>query len=78
MLSNVLVADLRHFLDLPDDTPGPARRLAEHLGCLVKAATAAEPGVAWVSALTCRRRPGNRRCAGRTIVRRADAAGPIA
>jgi len=74
----VLVADLRHFLDLPDDTPGPARRLAEQLGDLVKASTAAEPGAAWVSALTCQRRPGNRRCAGRMIVRRADPAGPIA
>lgn len=77
-LSSVLVADLRHFLDLPDDTPGPARRLAGQLGSLVKAATADEPGAAWVSALTCRRRPGNRRCAGRMIVRRADPAGPIA
>jgi hypothetical protein len=24
----MLVADLRHFLDLPNDAPGPARRLA--------------------------------------------------
>jgi len=77
-LSSVLVADLRHFLDLPDDIPGPARRLAERLGDLVKVATAEEPGVGWVSGLTCRRRPGPRRCAGRMIVRRADAAGPIA
>ena len=74
----MLVADLRHFLDLPDDTPGPARRLAEQLGDLVKAATAEDPGVAWVSALTCRRRPGHRRCVGRMIVRRADVDGPIA
>ena len=74
----MLVADLRHFLDLPDDAPGPARLLAEQLGDLVKAGTAEEPGVAWVSGLICRRRPGHRRCTGRMIIRRADAAGPIA
>jgi hypothetical protein len=74
----VLVADLRHFLDFPHDTPGPARRLAEHLRCLVRAATTGEAGAGWVSALPCRRRPGNRRCAGRMIVRRDDRPGPIA
>ena len=40
-----MVTDLHHFLDLPQDTPGPARRLAEHLSNIVRAATAgdAEP-----------------------------------
>jgi len=28
----MLVTDLRHLLDLPEDTPGPARRLAQYLG----------------------------------------------
>lgn len=74
----MLVCDLRHFLDLPADTPGPARRLAEQLARLVRAATAAEPGAGWVSALPCQRRPGHRRCPGRMIVQRADPAGPIA
>jgi len=36
----MLVTDLHHFLDLPPDTPGPARRLAEHLSNIVRAATA--------------------------------------
>ena len=27
----MLVADLQHFLDVGPDTPGPARKLAEHL-----------------------------------------------
>jgi hypothetical protein len=27
----MLVTDLNHFLDLSEDTPGPARRLAGHL-----------------------------------------------
>ncbi|MEP6561085.1 MAG: DUF3024 domain-containing protein [Nakamurella sp.] len=73
----VLSADLRHFLDLPDDVPGPARRLAAQLGDLVRAATAAEPGPAWISALPCRRRPGHRACPGRMMVRRAERAAPI-
>ncbi len=30
--------DLRHFLDLPDDVPAPARRMAEHLSLIVRAA----------------------------------------
>lgn len=46
----MLSADLRHFLDLPDDATGPARRLATQLGHLVRAAAAAEPGPAWISA----------------------------
>ena len=73
----VLAADLRHFLDLPDDAPGPARRLAAQLGGLVRAATAAEPGPAWISALPCRRRPGHRACPGRMTVARTGPAAPI-
>ena len=40
----MLVADLRHFLDLPDDTTSPALRLAQHLGNIVRAATAGDVG----------------------------------
>ena len=39
----MLVTDLRHFLDLPEDTPGPARRLAQYLGNIVRAATYRAP-----------------------------------
>lgn len=70
--SGMFVSDLRHFLDLPDDAPGPARKMAEQLGDVVRAATAAEAGTAWVSALPCRRRPGRRPCPGRIIVFRPD------
>ena len=68
----MFVSDLRHFLNLPDDAPGPARKLAEQLGDVVRAATAAEAGTGWVSALPCRRRPGRRPCPGRIIVFRPD------
>jgi hypothetical protein len=64
----MLVADLHHFLDLPPDTPGPARQLGEHLSSIVAAATAGDAHTAWESALPCRRRPANRRCPGRIIV----------
>ena len=73
----MLVTDLHHFLDLPQDTPGPARRLAEHLSNIVRAATAGDAGTAWESALPCRRRPANRRCPGRMIVLRTEPQAPI-
>ena len=68
----MLVTDLHHFLDLPPDTPGPARRLAEHLSSIVRAATAGDAQIAWESALPCLRRPANRRCPGRLIVQRSE------
>lgn len=68
----MMVTDLRHFLDITDEAPGPARKLAEYLGFVVRAATAAEAGAPWVSALTCRRRPSNRPCPGHVVVSRAD------
>jgi len=72
-----MVTDLHHLLDLPDGTPGPARRLAEHLSNIVRAAAAGDAGIAWESALPCRRRPGNRRCPGRMIVLRTEPTAPI-
>jgi hypothetical protein len=73
----MLVTDLSHFLDLPEDTPGPARRLAGHLGNIVRAATAGDTGTAWETALPCRRRPANHRCPGRMIVLRTEPGAPI-
>jgi len=46
--------------------------MAEHLGSIVKAATASKTGTAWETALPCRRRPGNRPCAGHIVVFRPD------
>jgi hypothetical protein len=73
----MLVTDLSHFAGLSEDTPGPARRLAGHLGNIVRAATAGDAGTAWESALPCRRRPANRRCPGRIIVLRTEVGAPI-
>ena len=73
----MLVSDLNHFLDLPPDTPGPARRLAGHLSDIVRAATAGDARTAWETALPCRRRPARRRCPGRMIVLRTEAPAPI-
>ena len=73
----MMVTDLHHFLDLPADTPGPARRLAEQLSLIVRAATAGDAGSAWETALPCPRRPANRRCPGRIIVIRTEPPAPI-
>jgi hypothetical protein len=68
----VFVSDLRHFLDLPADAPAPARRMAEHLALVVRAATARDGGQRWVSALSCTRRPGRRPCPGHIGVLRSE------
>jgi hypothetical protein len=73
----MLVADLPHHLDLSDDIPGPAGRLAAQLSSIVRAATAGNAGLSWMSSLRCRRRPGNRPCPGRTIVLRPEPPAPI-
>src|SRR6476661_2643947 len=73
----MLVADLHHFPDLPPDTPGPARRLAEHLSNIVRAATAGDAATSWESALPCLRRPANQRCRGRMIVTPTAPGAPI-
>jgi hypothetical protein len=73
----MLVTDLHHVLDLPDDAPGPARRLGEHLSNIVRAATAGDAGTAWESALPCRRRPANQACPGRMILLRTEPESPI-
>jgi hypothetical protein len=73
----MLVTDLSHFLDLSEDTPGPARRLAGHLSNIVRSATAGDARTAGGSALPCRRRPAGRRCPGRMIVLRTEAGAPI-
>lgn len=51
--------------------------MAAQLFGLVRAATSGEPGVAWLSALTCRRRPGNRTCRGYQVVFRPEGPGRI-
>lgn len=75
----MLVSDLNHFLDLPDDVPRPARRLAEHFADIVRAATAGDgAGDRWTSALPCRRRPARRPCPGRITLVRREPPAPIA
>ena len=73
----MMVADLTHFLDLPEETPGPARRLAADLCDIVRAATAGDDGIAWTSALPCRRRPGHRPCTGWLVVQRSESPAPV-
>ena len=46
--------------------------MAEHLFGIVRAGTAGDAGVPWVSALVCRRRPGRRPCPGHLAVIRSN------
>lgn len=73
----MLVTDLTHLLDLPEEAPGPARRLSTYLCGIVRAASAGDAAVAWTSALPCRRRPARRPCPGHLVVFRPDAPAPI-
>lgn len=68
----MFVSDLRHFLEMPDDAPASARRMADHLTLVVRAATAGDAGLSWVSAVRCQRRPGHRACAGHMAIFRTD------
>ncbi|MEP7191330.1 MAG: hypothetical protein ABI903_00520 [Actinomycetota bacterium] len=73
----MMVTELSHYLELPEETPGPARRLAADLYGIVRAATAGDAGTAWTSALPCRRRPAHRLCHGRLVVLRVGPPAPI-
>jgi hypothetical protein len=65
---DVLVCDLRHFLDMPDDAPTPAIRLGRQLAAIVRTASARPPGTGATSAIGCTRRPGRRPCDGFIMV----------
>lgn len=64
----VFVADLRHYLDLPEDAPAALRRQAAHLVSIVRAASARGVGAGATSAVGCIRRPGRRPCDGYVMV----------
>ena len=64
----VLVCDLRHFLDMPEGAPGPARRLALQLGAIVRAGSARPVGTSATSGVGCTKRPGRRPCDGYIMV----------
>lgn len=64
----MLVSDLRHYLDIPDDAPGPAKRLGSQLEAIVRAASAHPTGSGTRSAVGCMRRPGRRPCDGFVMI----------
>jgi hypothetical protein len=61
-MGDTWVTDIRHFLaddgSLPSDLPGPAERLAKYIGSIIEFATGNRIHV------SCRRRPGHKRCSG--------------
>lgn len=70
-MADTWITNLRHYLDedgrLPDELPGPARNLANHLGSIVTGITAAAWPAPQQLAVGCRRRPRNRRCSGSIV-----------
>lgn len=64
----VLVCDLRHFLDLADDAPGPARRVGVQLAAIVRSASAHRVGSGVTTAARCTKRPNRRPCDGYVMV----------
>ncbi|MDH4119176.1 MAG: hypothetical protein OEW30_17490 [Acidimicrobiia bacterium] len=64
----MLVCDLRHYLDMHEDAPGPARRLASQLGAVVRAGSALPVGTSATSGVGCTKRPGRRPCDGFIMV----------
>jgi hypothetical protein len=67
-MSDTWITDITHYLDadgnLPPDLPGPARNLANYLGSLIAAVSAAPCPIPRRLNVQCRRRPGRRPCPG--------------
>lgn len=83
VMSDTWITDIRHYLDdngfMSATMPGPARKMAEYMAAIIEAATARPAGEAWAAAAApCRRRPGNKACPGRIIVRRTQVPAEIA
>lgn len=67
-MNGTFVTDMTHFLTeagaiAPES--GPARRFAEFLASLVSSASSFDEGDQPVTQVSCRRRPGRKRCAGK-------------
>ena len=65
------ITDPWHFLDengnVPDDIPGPARKLSLFLGQIIEECSAQPAGETLETSLKCRRRPGRKPCPGEIL-----------
>ena len=70
-MGDTWISDIRHFLDadgrIPDDLPGPAFRIANYFGSIVKAVTSREEIQTNNTGIKCRRRPGRKSCPGEVL-----------
>jgi hypothetical protein len=74
-MGDIHCTDMRDYLEdgaFLVEMAAPARRLAEHFGRIVGAATAHPPGIEFPSPVPCRRRPKHRRCPGPIRIRRSE------
>ena len=73
-----LIANLQHFLDeygdIPDDLPGPARKIALFLGSVAAWVTINPAARFNQTNVPCRRSPGHRLCTG-TVFAELDSDG---
>jgi hypothetical protein len=65
-----MVSDLRQYLDMPEDAPRLAVRLATQLVAIVRAGSARPVGTSATSGVGCTKRPGRRRREGFVMVPR--------
>ena len=65
------VTDARHFLDenglIPDNIPGPAKKLILFLGQIMEEASLKPPAENIETTLKCRRKPGRKPCPGKIL-----------
>ncbi len=70
--AGMLIADLSHYDNMPDDAATELRVLAEHLQAITTAATSRASGSSWSSALPCISSTVSGRCSGHVVVHRSD------
>jgi hypothetical protein len=65
------ITDPWHFLDetgnVPDDLPGPARKLMLFFGQIINEMRTLPAGTTFLTSLKCRRRPGRKPCPGEIL-----------
>ena len=70
-MGNTWITDITHFLsgnELAPDMPAHAKKLAEYFGKIISSATEVKSGVELHTSISCRRRPGRKKCTGKLIV----------
>lgn len=76
-MGDTWVTDMDHFVDERGQIPPRLPRIALYLGEIVAAASPLAPDVVHTIEVSCRRRPGHRRCVGRLLARHEPSTGTL-